>query len=264
MHVPIPHEILCVGQSLTIYSYGLMIAIGLLFFSWCIKKDPLFEQLSLENRWGTLLTLAVGGACIGGRLLFYLVDNQTESIWSFFNIWQGGLSIIGAIIGVMTVLLIALPLYRIPLLPFLDLHATYAPWLQSISRIGCLFSGCCYGLPTNAIWGIYYTDILSYAPTNVVLHPTQLYSSIMLFLIGLYLYKKRFYLRKKTGQTIMLYLTLVSTERLVIDFWRDDRMIWIHRFNIFYLSAYQLVSVSIIIGSTIGMYMLVTSGIKHK
>jgi prolipoprotein diacylglyceryltransferase len=70
---------------------------------------------------------------------------------------------------------------ELPMLPVYSLGAIYAPLIHGIARIGCFLIGCCHGCPTNAAWGITYTDPLSHAPLNIPLHPTQLYSSLFYF-----------------------------------------------------------------------------------
>jgi phosphatidylglycerol:prolipoprotein diacylglycerol transferase len=114
-------------------------------------------------------------------------------------------------------------MHRIPLLPFLDLIATYAPLLQSIARLGCFFAGCCFGCVTQVPWATLYTDSASLAPTGMMLHPAQLYSAFGLLLVFIIMY---FVARKKCtipGQQGALYLMLASGERFLTDFWRGDR-----------------------------------------
>jgi len=48
---------------------------------------------------------------------------------------------------------------------------------QAIGRIGCLFSGCCYGIETSGTWGV----VTRFAPG--LRHPYQLYESAADFLI---------------------------------------------------------------------------------
>ncbi len=89
----------------------------------------------------------------------------------------------------------------------LDIVAIYAPLLQSIARIGCLFAGCCHGIATTVPWAISYNDPTSFAPLGIPLHPTQIYSSLLLFGIFLIL---RFVATKPqpAGKILTLYLYL--------------------------------------------------------
>ena len=114
---------------------------------------------------------------------------------------------------------------NVSIIPFFDLVAIFAPLLQSISRIGCFFAGCCYGIPTTSPWGISYSDTNTVAPLHLTLHPTQLYSSLALLGIFLFMYFILQHTLKKTGQLFAAYLILASTERFIIDLWRADRVL---------------------------------------
>lgn len=218
------HTLFHLYGPLAIHSYGLMIAIGLLLFLVLIHKDRRFYALDLENRFSGILAIGIIAALLGGRLLFYFTHPEYfRQMSDFFAFYYGGFSILGAVLGV----LITLPLYlrhlNIPIIPFLDLIALYAPFLQSISRIGCFLAGCCYGLPTSLPWGIIYTDTESVAPLYVCLHPTQLYSAIGLMIIFALMYFGLQHIYKKTGQLICWYLLLIGAERFIVEFWRGDR-----------------------------------------
>ncbi len=58
----------------------------------------------------------------------------------------------------------------------------FAPALAigiAIGRLGCFFRGCCFGVPTGCRLGVDFGD-------GVLRHPTQLYESV--FMLGLFLY----------------------------------------------------------------------------
>lgn len=252
------HTLITIGGVITIYSFGAMIALGIMVFSWLVKKDTAYHQMNLDTIWDTMLTGGIVGGLIGGRLVYYLCDDDIYNIRHLFYFWQGGYSVLGAILGIMLTLYLLLTIYHIPIMPFFDLHMTYAPFLQGIARIGCFLSGCCHGCPTEQWWGITYSDQASFAPLNIPIHPTQLYSATLLISIGLYTYINRKKLRKIPGQTIILYLTLISIERFIIDFLRDDRIIISTikiRHYIIMISLYQYIALLIfLVAMTIKWY----------
>ncbi len=218
-------QILHIYGPFSINSYGLMIAIGLLLFLWLVTRDPRREKLLSTDQLSDTIMVGVVSGLLGGRLLYFLSEqHQIKTIFGFFALWQGGLSILGCIIAI----LICVPLYlrsqNIAVLPVFDLAAVYAPLLQSISRIGCFLAGCCYGIHTNLPWAITYTHPKSLAPICMPLHPTQLYAAITLF--GIFLFMKFDAQKRYTnpGQLISLYLILTSIGRFFIDFWRADRV----------------------------------------
>lgn len=246
------HTILPIYGPLAIQGYGLMIAIGLLIFMHLIQKDYRFNRLKLASHLTKILLTSILVGLTGGRILFFLIHPHLyENFFGFLAFFQGGFSILGCIIALLLVLPLYLRYLAIPIIPFLDLIALYAPLLQSISRIGCFLAGCCYGLPTTARWGITYTAPDSIAPLHVCLHPTQLYSSIGLMLIFCLLYFALQHRFKKDGQLVCFYIFFVGLERCVVDIWRGDRM------NNISLSVNQLIALGMMAGACIG-FMIIT------
>ncbi len=235
------HTLFHIYGPIAIHSYGLMIAIGLLIFMHLTRQDPRFKTLNLESHFSILVMIGIIAAIFGGRLLyFFTYPEMYRNPMSFFAFYEGGFSILGAVIGVLLTLPAYLSYARIPMLPLLDLISIYSPLLQSISRIGCFLAGCCYGVPTGKPWGITYTDTGSVAPLYVCLHPTQIYSAALLLLIFTFQYFIGRHYFKKSGQLICSYLMLIALERFTVDFWRGDRII-----DALYISVNQYVALGI-------------------
>ncbi len=248
-------QLLHIYGPIAVQSYGLMIALGLLVFILLVKRNERFQALQLEDSFFDILILGIVSALIGGRTLFVLSEQGSPTIVEFFSFWEGGFSILGAIIGVLICLPPFLWIKKIPLLSLLDLVAIYTPILQAFGRVGCLFAGCCYGANTTVPWAITYTDSESAAPLCTPMHPTQLYSVILLLISFLVLYfgvQKR---NLKPGAILSIYLILVSTERFIVDFWRDDRVFSTNEHLpavlTATLSSYQLLALGIFAFATI-------------
>ena len=217
-------ELVHIYGPFSIQSFGLIITVGLLLFTWLVRRHPLRKKLLNDEQFSTVILLGVVSGIIGGRLLYVAQEyGSMKNIWEAFHFWEGGFSILGTIIAVLGTIGFYLKKINVPMLPFLDMITMYAPLLQSISRLGCFFAGCCYGLPTSLPWAITYTDANAAAPLCTALHPTQLYSSLLLFCIFLFLRFKATKFHLKAGQLTMLYLMLASFERFIVGFWRADR-----------------------------------------
>jgi phosphatidylglycerol:prolipoprotein diacylglycerol transferase len=121
-------------------------------------------------------------------------------------------------------------------LPLFDLVAVYAPLFQSIARLGCLMAGCCYGCPTTMSWAI--------SIDGMYVHPTQLYSSILLFGIFIILYTFKYQWARRPGLLITRYLMLASAERFIIEFWRSNPQI-IGIWFLHYLSIQQWIALAL-------------------
>lgn len=102
---------------------------------------------------------------------------------------------------------------------------------HAIGRIGCYFSGCCYGK---------VIDHSNYLSSVFLRHPTQIYESIFLFLLFVFLNlkeKMRFQI-----SDVYIYLILYGIWRFFIEFLRGD-----YRGQYFSgLSPSQWISLSII------------------
>ena len=204
-------------------SYGLCIFIGILVFTLLAQRNWLRKRFISKDDflglicWGTLVGIA------GGRLLFVITNlHRMHSILDVFAIWEGGLSLLGAVISISLFIPLYLRSKNVPVLPILDLVAVYAPLLIGISRFGCFFAGCCYGRASDAFWAITYTNPDCLAPLNVALHPTQLYSALALILLFFYF---RFVLQQFFGKPGMLFgalLLFIGAERALVDLFRGD------------------------------------------
>ncbi len=244
------HTILHIYGPFAIHGYGLMIAIGLLIFLYLLQQDRRFHTLKLAPHLTNILVVGIITGVVGGRILFFIMHPELyKNFFSFLAVFNGGLSILGSLL-----LLIVLPLYlhylHIPIIPFLDLIALYAPLLQSLGRLGCFLAGCCYGLPTTLPWGITYTAADSTAPLYVCLHPTQLYSAVALLLIFALLYFILQYRYTKHGQLLCLYILFVGLERFLIEFWRGDRPPFV------FFSLNHYLAATMIIGASAGLIFI--------
>ncbi len=247
---------------LAIHSYGLLIVIGLALALYLVNKNPLRKKLMSEEELFSFVLWQIAAAVIGGKLLHMIVEWHEYRSWTdFFAIWEGGFSILGSLIAVGFTSFWYLYNHNIPVLPTFDLIARYAPILQGFGRLGCFFAGCCYGQPTDLFCGITFTNPDSLAPLYISLHPTQIYSAVsylVIFLLLKYWYKKF----KKPGQLAMVYLMLAGLERLLIDFFRDDRItsVILDTMGLSFISVHQMVALGIIFTGFIGF--IVCSGRK--
>lgn len=252
----IPRELLHIYGPFSIQSYGVAIATGLAIFLILAVRHPWRKKLLSQEAFFESIMFGIITGVIGGRLL-YVAQNWPEftHVTDILRIWDGGFSILGTILAI----LLCMPLYlkkkHIPILPYFDLAALYAPLLQAISRLGCLCAGCCHGIRCTHAWCVTYSDPNSLAPLGIAIHPTQLYSSLALFCIFLFLY---FYLQKqvrKAGQILGWYLILAGAERFLVDFWRADREFF--PFDTTQLfSSHQYISLGLMLAGLVMLAML--------
>ncbi|RMG86047.1 MAG: prolipoprotein diacylglyceryl transferase [Candidatus Dadabacteria bacterium] len=217
------HPILFQFGKLTVYTYGLFVALGFFAAIWVAGREA--ERLGLEPRKVQDLGLVVLiAALVGARLFYVLVEWEyfVEHPWQVFEIWKGGLVFYG---GFVVAALASLAYVRHAGLPVWPTGDAVAPGLalgQALGRIGCFFAGCCYGAECDLPWAVTFTDPRGLAPLNLPLHPTQLYSALGNLGIFLVLYlgfRKRW---GGTGRVFGLYLVLYPAFRFVVEFFRND------------------------------------------
>lgn len=227
-----------------IYGYGLMIAIGIICAAYIFTKNAGKRGYN-EDKIFNLIILTVIMGVIGGKLLFIITEiediiNDPSILLEFGN----GFVIYGAIIlGALTVFLYCKK-KKWSSLEVLDCLVPAVAIAQGFGRMGCLLAGCCYGAETNFPLSIVFPrGVNSLAPTGIHLNPTQIYSSIFDFALGIFLL---WYLKKKKdkGKTFGLYVIIYSIGRFIIEFLRNDP-----RGNVGVLSTSQFIAIfTLIIG----------------
>ena len=246
-----PPILLHIYGPIAIHSFGLMIMLGLIVTLYLLHHDKPLTKLISHNQLGTIFQISFIAGIIGGRSWFLITNPSIITHWTdCFTVWAGGLSILGAVIAIITTLFTYFYYTKLPALKILDRIALYTPLLQSISRLGCFFAGCCYGQPTNLPWGVVYKHFDSLAPLHVTIHPTQLYSSLFLACIFIImLCFDRYYQHKKSGQMLALYIMLISLDRFLIDFLRDDQEFFVQPGLFGTLSIQQALALCLFIGA---------------
>ena len=210
----------------TLYSFGMCLFIGFALYSFLLEHDPVMRPYSTKLPISRLLFQAlITGLCVS-RLVFVISEWETlESITDIVMLNNGGLSILGGILGILGYVAYACKTYTLPFALIADRAALYAPLGQAIGRVGCFFAGCCHGITTDVPWALVYTHKHSMAPCGVPVHPTQRYSMgllLLLFCFVWFLQKK--YRTLKLGNLALLYLVGMSCERFLLDFLRADRI----------------------------------------
>ncbi len=117
--------------------------------------------------------------------------------------------------------------------PMLVVFAFVLPVLVIVRRLGCLLTGCCYGLPTESGWGIVYTGpsliqerhlakalVASSDHCSAAVHPVPLYLMIGAVVCGLVLWGCRGRFRQSGNLTLLSFALLLGF-RFWIEFFRD-------------------------------------------
>ena len=217
------HPVILRIGSLEIRSWGVFVLTGFLVGIWLAARE------AKRNGYSPDAVVDIGSfivilAMIGSRIFYalYHPEQFAHNPLEIFAIWHGGLVFYGGVIFAIITAIIGAKIKRIPLWKLADWAAPGFAIGLAIGRWGCFFNGCCYGKPTNSVFGV------SFKPGSpafnefgaMKLHPTQIYESVGNFLIFLLLLKIRRKYRLPDGVLFGIYMVLGPFVRFLDDFYR--------------------------------------------
>lgn len=142
--------------GITVKSYGLIMVMGFLAAVALMRKMAVKEFQNPEHITNVALYALLAG--IVGARIFYVVhhyDNfHGQPWWAVFATWRGGLEFVGGVIFSAIVTVGYLIKQKLSVPKYLDMLVIGLMLGLSFGRVGCFFSGCCWGAPTDAAWGI--------------------------------------------------------------------------------------------------------------
>jgi phosphatidylglycerol---prolipoprotein diacylglyceryl transferase len=278
---------------ITLYSYGLMMALGFLAAYTVLYKEH--QRLKLDvNIAGTLIIVGLVSGVVGAKILFIIgewgrfVDDPLGLIFSPAGlVWYGGF------IGGLAAMFYYIKKKKLPVLKYLDMIGMGGMIGYAVGRLGCHLSGDGdYGIPTDLPWGTIYANG-TYKPTHAVadyfirnpeeatrwnyheltanivgrdqfgvitefdaavaMHPTPVYEFIMGVIVFFILWKLRTRLQP-AGMLFSLYVVFMAVQRFAIEFIRLNPKI------ILGLSEAQVLSVILFIGGITALFFIKKKG----
>ena len=204
---------------LTLQTFGICFALGFLASGVVLSRR--FRELghSPDLAYEMVFAALVGGL-VGSRL-YYVFDNWDEAsddvLGSLFSgsglVWYGGA--IGGALGVGLWAWRRFAADRV----LLDIAAVPLALGYAIGRVGCQVSGDGdYGKPWDGPWAMAYPE--GTVATDVPVHPTPIYETLVMGLAAWALWRGRDALRP--GMLFACYLVLAGTERFLVEFLRRN------------------------------------------
>ncbi|MDO8491294.1 MAG: prolipoprotein diacylglyceryl transferase [Dehalococcoidia bacterium] len=207
--------------------HGLMTALAVVIAVYFAARLAKSHNLTADNVYSVAFW-AVPGGIVGARL-FPVLENlpyYTANPAKMFAVWEGGVSLYGAIIGGTIVGIVAARLQHISVPRLLDVSAPALILAQAIGRIGCTINGDAWGTPTSLPWGFVYTH--PNAATTTILfdarHPAPVYEIFwdVLVLGMIWVYRKK---PRPQGAIFLFYFSLYSVGRFAISWVRGEEAI---------------------------------------
>jgi len=200
--------------ALTIYVWGLMVALGILVATWIgarlAKRQGLDPAVCWDLAgWGSL------GGFVGARLahvLLYAPQTYIHDPMRILALRDGGYSSLGAFVGGILAGVIYVRIKRIPLAPYANLGALCVPLGYGIGRIGCFLIHDHPGTATHFFLGVKYPD-------GMIRHDLGLYEALNGFGLAILMF---ILYKKKTPARLFVPVFLVwyGLVRFFLDFLR--------------------------------------------
>jgi phosphatidylglycerol:prolipoprotein diacylglycerol transferase len=217
------------------------------------------SSLTAHQAWDLYIVMVVS-SILGAKLGHVLFEapghifegERIDSLWELLKadplhalrLGEGGYVWYGGLIGALLTAVVYFR--RRPELNALQYSDAFAPAIMmgaALGRVGCFLSGCCYGVPTGAPWGVAFP-----ATDGVAVHPTQLYDASFAAIFGLFLLWW-FPRRRFNGENISLLLIGYPVARFLTEVFRGDP----ERGHLGPLSTSQIISV-VVLAAGAGLY----------
>jgi len=207
---------------LHVHWYGLMYLCGFacayLLARYRMHKQPC-SPIATNDHLLDLLFYAAIGVVVGGRcgyMLFYDLSNFLSHPWIIFEVWDGGMSFHGGLIGVIIAMYFFSRRIKASFLGLTDFIAPIAPIGLGLGRLGNFINGELWGRVTNSPIGMVF-------PTGGPLprYPSQLFElaleGVTLFVI-MWLFSLK---QRSAGMISGLFLILYACFRFFVEFYRE-------------------------------------------
>lgn len=208
--------------SVTVYSYGFMIALGIVSgMTYLIIEGKKEVGLTFDQA-NKLFLYIFFAAIIGGKFFLFLEDPDAYLANPKRLLSGRGFVFYGSFLFAIPTMWWFFKKNQLHTHRMLDVMAVTTCLVHMFGRIGCFLAGCCYGLPTDSLLGVTFTDEACFAePLNTPLFPTQLFEAVYIFLVVAVLLALK---RKRTfyGQLFLCYLILYAIGRSILEIFRGD------------------------------------------
>ena len=222
---------------LTVYSFGMMLALGFLAADYVIRLECQRRGFDPEYSSSVVIAAAVAGI-VGSRIYAILDDLPTYLADPKAMIFSGsGFVFYGGMIGGILGAYFVSRWYRISFLATMDMCGPALAIGQAIGRIGCLLAGDGdWGLPSTLPWAMAYPkaivgwnsesvlklddhyNLVSGFFPGVRVHPAPIYEAILYLGVFAILWSMR--KRAPSGHLIFWYMVLAGAARFAVEFVR--------------------------------------------
>ena len=202
--------------------YSLAYLLGVIFAYWHLSKMLKAPGAPMAQRHADdLFFYATLGVIVGGRLgyvTFYKPEIWLEPL-KVFQVWEGGMSFHGGLIGVVVAILWVSWRGKLNFLRVCDYIAVCVPMGMLLGRLANFNNGELWGRATDVAWAMVFPGADAQPR-----HPSQLYQAgleglALLILLTLLFWKTR--ARYKPGLLVGIFTLGMAAARFVNEFFRE-------------------------------------------
>ncbi len=211
----------------TVTGYTVLLDIGLL-------SGAIISYLK-ARRWGfsrtqaTDAVLAAGlGGLVGGRAMYVTIhwNYYGDYVRRALRIWDGGLAWQGALVGGVAVLSFHCAVRRVPLRRMLDALTPGAATVAIFGWLGCLLTGCAYGVETYPVQRLLWSLSLELPDLYGIQEPRVALQLLgagwsLVVLVAVFIAERDPHC---TGLLLPLWLTLYGAGSFALGFLRADEV----------------------------------------
>jgi prolipoprotein diacylglyceryl transferase len=224
-YIPSPsHGILHIGP-LALHAYGLMLAIGVLVAAKI--ADVRWRRTGNDPKVISEIAVPVVVAGVVGARVYHLFTGykwSTGGIVGAFEIWNGGLSIWGAVGGGLIAVVFLARRKHLDTLALLDAVGPGVVVAQAIGRWGNYFNQELFGRPSKLPWALEID--LAHRPLHyerfATFQPTFLYESVWCLIIFATIVWIEQHRGLRKGQAFTLYVAMYCFGRCFFEWLRVD------------------------------------------
>lgn len=209
--------------------YSLAYLVGILGGYWLLTRMIRRPGSPMDrDQLDTLILGVIIGIIAGGRLGYALFYNRSLlTSLELFQLWEGGMSFHGGLIGVLLAVGWVAWRHRLDVLRVTDYVATVVPLGMLLGRLANFNTGELWGRPGDVPWAMIFP-----AADDQARHPSQLYQALGEGLIPLLVLSWLFWrtgARLRPGLLAGLFALILGLARFVVEFFRepDAQLTWL-------------------------------------